>query len=94
MTGFVYIMASKRNGTLYTGVTSDLLRRVGQHRTSPEGFVAQYRVQHLVWYEEHADIETAIQRESSLKKWKRVWKLELIEQFNPDWRDLWEEIAS
>ncbi|MEO0382941.1 MAG: GIY-YIG nuclease family protein [Pseudomonadota bacterium] len=94
MAGFVYILASQRNGTLYTGVTANLLRRIQQHRDTPDGFVAQYQVQRLVWYEEHDTIEAAIRREKAIKKGKRVWKLDLIESFNPDWRDLWDEIAS
>jgi putative endonuclease len=92
--GFVDILASQRNGTFYTGLTANLLRRVQQHREKPEGFVAQYQVWQLVWYEEHESIEAAIRREKAIKKGKPVWKLDLIEGFNPGWRDLWPEIAS
>ena len=94
MGGFTYLMASGRNGTLYVGVTADIVRRVRQHRETPEGFVARYGTRLLVWYERHERIEEAIQRETSIKRWKRTWKLDLIEAMNPDWRDLWEEIAS
>jgi putative endonuclease len=90
----VYILASKRNGTLYIGVTSDLARRVWQHREDLlEGFTKQYGVHMLVYYEVHSGMESAIVREKQLKKWNRAWKLRLIEESNPTWRDLWEEIA-
>jgi putative endonuclease len=86
----VYVLASKRNGTLYIGVTSDLIRRVWQHREHVvDGFTKDYRVDALVWYELHGDMEHAIQREKRLKKWNRVWKLRLIEESNPEWIDLW-----
>ena len=87
--GFVYMLASKRNGTLYTGVTSELPQRVWQHRNG-EGskFVTKYNVTRLVWFEEHALYVNAIQRETSIKRWKRVWKLALIEKMNPNWDDL------
>jgi putative endonuclease len=89
----VYILASRRNGTLYIGVTSNLVQRAWQHRDSPgEGFTSRYGVKHLVYYELHGDLEHAITREKRLKKWNRVWKLRLIEERNPQWRDLWEEI--
>lgn len=94
MVGFVCILPSQRNGTIYTGVTANLLRCVQQHREKPEGSVAQYQVRQLVWYEEHESIEATIRREKAIKKGKRVWKLDLIEGFDPDWRDLWHEIAS
>jgi putative endonuclease len=88
-TYFVYIMASARNGTLYIGVTNDIGRRAWQHHEGLlEGFTQRYGVKLLVWYEVHEDIHSAIRRETLLKKWKRRWKLELIEKNNPDWRDL------
>ena len=92
--GFVYILASERNGTLYVGVTSDLIRRVWEHRdgTVP-GFTSKYDVKMLVWYERHDDIEAAIGREKAVKKWRRAWKLSLIEETNPDWRDLYETLT-
>ena len=90
---WVYILASQRNGTLYTGVTSDLIRRVWQHRNHEvEGFTKRYGVDLLVYYEEFGEPEFAIQREKSLKKWPRKWKLDLIEKGNPEWRDLWDDI--
>jgi putative endonuclease len=90
----VYILASKRNGTLYTGVTSDLVKRIWEHRNNlVEGFTKRYGVHRLVWYELHESMESAIQREKRLKKWKRVWKLALIESANPDWQDLYQTIA-
>ena len=83
--GYVYILASKRNGTLYTGVTSDLPRRIWEHRQGlASKFMAKYEVKILVWYEPHEFIENAIQRETSIKRWKRKWKLDLIEERNPD----------
>ena len=89
----VYLLASQRNGTLYIGVTSNLIQRVWQHREGlAEGFTKKYRVKTLVWYEQHATMESAIVREKALKKWNRAWKLKLIEQTNPQWRDLWPEI--
>ena len=89
----VYILASKRNGTLYIGVTSDLIKRTWEHTNdSGEGFTKRYRVHRLVYYELHEDMESAIRREKQMKKWNRGWKLELIEKQNPDWRDLWEGI--
>ncbi len=90
----VYIMASKRNGTLYTGVTSDLIRRVWEHRNDMvEGFTSRYGVHQLVWFEFHEAMPGAITREKRLKKWNRAWKLRLIEQTNQDWKDLWDDIA-
>ena len=90
----VYILASKRNGTLYVGVTSDLQKRAWEHKNDViEGFTKQYGVHLLVYYELHGDIVSAITREKQIKKWNRAWKLELIEEQNPDWKDLWEEIV-
>jgi putative endonuclease len=89
----VYIMASRRNGTLYVGVTSDLVKRGYQHRDgSVEGFTKRHDVHLLVYFEMHATMEAAITREKQLKKWNRRWKLELIEAGNPDWRDLWPDL--
>ena len=89
----VYILANKRYGTLYTGVTSDLVKRGWEHRNDlVEGFTKRYRVHRLLYYELHEDMESAITREKQIKKWNRAWKLELIEKENPDWRDLWDEI--
>ena len=89
----VYILASQRNGTLYIGVTSDLVKRIWQHREGlAEGFTKQYGVKTLVWYEQHATMESAISREKAMKKWLRKWKLAAIEKTNPDWHDLWPEI--
>jgi putative endonuclease len=85
----VYILASQRNGTLYTGVTSDLPKRIWQHKNDQvEGFTKTYQVHMLVWYEVYADMETAIKREKAIKEWKRLWKLDLIEAMNPEWHDL------
>ncbi|HRQ79932.1 MAG TPA: GIY-YIG nuclease family protein [Azospirillaceae bacterium] len=90
---YVYIMASDRNGTLYIGITSDLARRVEEHRTGAlQGFTSRYGVRWLVYYEVHDDAENAILREKRLKEWKRAWKLRLIEKDNPDWIDLWETL--
>lgn len=89
----VYLLASQRNGTLYIGVTSNLIQRIWQHREGlAEGFTKKYRVKTLVWYEQHATMESAIAREKALKKWNRAWKLRLIEETNPQWLDLWPEI--
>jgi len=89
--GFVYILASQRNGTLYIGVTSDLPRRMEQHRRGDGSvFVKKYGVQRLVYFEEYALYTDAIRRETNLKRWKRAWKLALIEQHNPQWIDLLE----
>ncbi|HUK11784.1 MAG TPA: GIY-YIG nuclease family protein [Thermoanaerobaculaceae bacterium] len=90
----VYILASRRNGTLYIGVTSDLRARVSQHRNDVmEGFTKRYGVHTLVYYELHGEMLEAIKREKQLKKWNRAWKVELIEQANPAWKDLCDEIA-
>ena len=89
----VYILASRRNGTLYTGVTSDLVQRVWQHNNGVvEGFTKRYRVHLLVWFEIHATMASAIAPEKAIKEWKRDWKIELIETGNPNWRDLYGEI--
>ena len=86
----VYLMASQRNGTLYVGVTSDLIKRDWQHRThAVSGFTEKYDVTLLVWFEQHETMESAIAREKGIKKWNRAWKLKLIEQTNPNWLDLW-----
>jgi len=91
---FVYILASKRNGTLYVGVTNDLVRRMSEHKAKlVPGFTRQYGVDKLVYFEEYASILEARARERSLKRWLRVWKLELIETMNPEWRDLTDELA-
>ena len=88
--GYVYIMASRLNGTIYTGVTSDLARRAYQHRNGLLGdFTARYGCKLLVWFEAHEDLQDARARELQIKKWKRDWKLELIERANPDWTDLY-----
>jgi putative endonuclease len=85
----VYILASKRNGTLYTGVTSDLLPRIQLHREGQiEGFTKKYACKLLVWYEQHHLMVEAIKREKQIKRWRRDWKLQLIEKENPTWRDL------
>jgi putative endonuclease len=90
----VYILASKRNGTLYTGVTTDLAKRVWEHKNDvTAGFTEKYKVHILVYYELHDDIMTAVTREKQIKKWNRAWKLELIENRNPEWRDLWDELV-
>ena len=86
---WVYILASKRNGTLYVGVTRDLRRRIEEHRQGLiEGFTKRYGVKRLVWVERHESIAAAIQREKTIKKYPRRWKLNLIERLNPQWRDL------
>ena len=85
----VYLLASGRNGTLYLGVTGNLLQRVHQHRSGMvAGFTRTYRVHRLVWFEEHATFETAIAREKAMKEWKRAWKIRVIEENNPHWLDL------
>lgn len=89
----VYILASRRNGTQYVGVTSDLVRRVWEHQQDlVEGFTKKYRVHHLVSFELHAGMAEAILREKQIKKWNRAWKIELIEKTNPEWSDLWPQI--
>jgi putative endonuclease len=90
----VYILASKRNGTLYIGVTSDLVKRIWEHKNNMvEGFTKRYSVHQLVWYEVHESMESAIEREKRLKGWKRKWKLELIESTNTNWQDLFNTIV-
>jgi putative endonuclease len=89
----VYIMASRRNGTLYVGVTNHLAARAFQHRSGHGSqFTSKYAVTRLVWYEHHADVNEAIAGEKQLKKWERRWKLDLIESINPDWADLYETL--
>jgi putative endonuclease len=89
----VYILASKRNGTLYVGVTSNLVKRVWEHKNDvADGFTKRYGVHQLVWFEMHGSMESAITREKRLKEWKRGWKLGLIEESNPDWQDLYPTI--
>ena len=90
MTGWVYIMASKRNGTLYIGVTNNLQRRVFEHKNALiPGFTKRYSVHRLVWYEAYPTVPLAIQREKHMKKWQRDWKIRAIEERNPDWSDLY-----
>ncbi|MDO8578269.1 MAG: GIY-YIG nuclease family protein [Dehalococcoidales bacterium] len=93
-TYYVYILASKRNGTLYCGVTNDLIRRVSQHKSDLiEGFTKKYKVHKLVWWEDCGSVESALNREKQIKEWHRQWKLELIEERNPSWNDLYEELV-
>ena len=90
---YVYILASKKNGTLYIGVTSDLPRRVFEHKNNLlEGFTKKYKIHNLVWYEQHETILGAITREKQLKKYKRKWKMNLIDRLNPEWKDLYSGI--
>ena len=92
---FVYILANRPNGTLYVGVTNDLIRRVYEHREGfVSGFSKRYAVKKLVYFEQHQTMSNAIQREKNIKHWSRAWKIELIEKQNPDWRDLFDEVAS
>jgi putative endonuclease len=91
---YVYMMASKKNGTLYTGVTSDLIKRVYEHRTGAvPGFTKTYKVNRLVYYEVHGDVMEAIKREKNIQAWKRLWKIRLIEEENPSWEDLYDKIV-
>ena len=91
---YVYILASKRNGTLYTGITNDLIRRVYEHKNNlVEGFTKKYNVHRLVYFEVIEDVNAALQREKSIKRWKRAWKVELIEKNNPEWKDLYNELV-
>jgi putative endonuclease len=92
---FVYILASRRNGTLYTGLTSDLLKRVWEHKNHfVEGFTDKYDVDKLVYFETHENVASAITREKRLKKWNRAWKIRLIEKENPQWNDLFDQLRS
>jgi putative endonuclease len=92
---YVYIMASQRNGTLYAGVTSNLIQRIWQHKQEmTEGFTAKYHVKKLVYFEVHDTAVSAIIREKQIKKWRRAWKLELIEASNSDWDDLYDSVIS
>jgi putative endonuclease len=91
---YVYLLASRKHGTLYVGVTDDLVRRVYEHKTkAAPGFTARYGVDRLVWFECYEDPTAAIEREKDIKKWRREWKIRLIEQSNPEWVDLYEGIA-
>ena len=94
MAFYVYMLASKRNGTLYVGMTDDIVKRVWQHRNGlVGGFTKEYGVKMLVWYEIHETRASSLTRERQIKKWNRSWKLEMIETDNPAWRDLWSEIT-
>lgn len=89
---YVYILTNARNGTLYTGMTSDLIRRIFEHKTGVvPGFTARYGVKRLVYFEAHGDVMEAIKREKNIQAWKRAWKLALIEKHNPNWHDLYDE---
>ena len=91
---YVYVLASRRNGTLYVGITSNLVQRTWQHKEGfVSGFTKEHDVKKLVWYEQHETAEGAITREKQIKKWNRVWKVELIEAANPYWNDLYPQIA-
>ena len=93
-TYYIYIMASKKNGTLYLGMTNDLRRRIHQHKNDMhDGFTRKYGVHNLVWFEATNDNQGAIQREKQMKKWNRQWKINLIERENPEWADLYEELG-
>jgi len=90
---YVYLLASGRNGTLYVGVTSDLVKRVFEHKNDlADGFTKKYAVHDLVWFESTISVEEAIRKEKQIKDWKRAWKIELIEKGNPQWRDLYADI--
>ena len=94
MSGSVYILTNRPNGTLYTGVTARLSERIDEHREGRGSlFTRRYGLKRLVWYEHHADIRDAIQRETSLKRWRRAWKVRLILDMNPDWHDLYKTLA-
>ncbi len=91
---YVYILASKRNGTLYIGVTSNIIQRVWQHKQqSVDGFTKKYNIKDLVYFEVHDNAENAIKREKQLKKWRRAWKIKLIEENNQEWNDLYDTIC-
>ena len=90
---YVYILTNAKDGVLYTGVTNDLIRRVGEHKSGEiEGFTKKYKTNKLVYFEETPDVREAIATEKRTKKWRRVWKIELIEESNPQWRDLYYDI--
>ena len=90
----VCLLASQRNGTLYVGVTSNLVNRVWEHKEKlADGFTKKYTINQLVWYEVHETMESAISREKAIKEWKRLWKLRLIEEANPEWTDLYDQIV-
>ncbi|HOG09938.1 MAG TPA: GIY-YIG nuclease family protein [Smithella sp.] len=90
----VYILASAKNGTLYTGVTSDLVKRIWEHKNNlVDGFTKRYSVHDLVWFELHDTMDSAINREKNIKEWKRAWKLKMIEKDNPAWRDLYIDVV-
>ncbi|MEE9209635.1 MAG: GIY-YIG nuclease family protein [Kiloniellales bacterium] len=94
MAYYIYLMASKRNGTLYVGVTNDLVRRVYEHRQGQaDGFTKKYNVKILAYFEMHSDIRHALQREKNIKHWRRAWKIALIEKANPEWKDLYDTIT-
>jgi putative endonuclease len=89
----IYILASKKNGTLYVGVTSDLVKRIWDHKNDiVKGFTKRYKIHDLVWHELHDNIDAAIEREKNMKEWKRAWKVKLIEENNPQWNDLYDSI--
>jgi putative endonuclease len=91
---FVYLLASRRNGTLYLGVTKDLIRRTAEHKSGEiKGFSSRYGVKQSMWFEAYDNAPSAIKREKEIKKWRRVWKVALIEKENPEWRDLYGEIS-
>ena len=91
---YLYLLASGRNGTLYVGVTNDLVRRVAEHKAGiADGFTKKHGVDRLVWYAETSDVDAAIRREKTMKKWPRAYKLNLIEEMNPQWRDLYEDLV-
>ncbi|MFA5175607.1 MAG: GIY-YIG nuclease family protein [Patescibacteria group bacterium] len=90
---YAYILSNKKNGTLYIGITNNLIRRIYEHKNNlVEGFTKKYNVHNLVFYEQYDNINDAISREKQMKKWNRKWKIELIEKDNPNWRDLYEEL--
>jgi putative endonuclease len=89
----VYILTSRKHGTLYVGVTSDLVRRIWEHKNdSAKSFTKRYGIHTLVWYEQHETMESAIDREKAIKEWKRKWKIDLIERSNPEWSDLYDSL--
>ena len=91
---FVYLLTNRTDGTLYCGVSNDLLRRLSEHRAGQvDSFTRKYNCHHLVWFEHHSDVTEAIRREKRIKKWNRAWKLRLIEESNPGWRDLAEGLG-